>query len=286
MLNTTNAQEYLFLKFYPTSPIGYWRWCLVQFLMFIFFSINFAEARVSVSTDPEWPMELVKIEKIKYERNTHASFCQRPTEMIDTIVFHHSETPSTTTAEWINELHLSRGTPEDPWYMIAYSYTVNSPYKGLGVPSVRVVEGRPLGLVGAHAGTNAFAPMNEEQKELWEQGKITCGKENQDFQVNPRLVKGGQIKANVTTIGIVIIGNYAPFSKTNPSGYSPESPRYPTDDTQDILARLSCQLQKKHKRIRHLKWHNFYHPTTCPGTIREYVNSVRTIARKYGCEFD
>ncbi len=238
------------------------------------------------ASDPEWPVELVKIEKVKLDRNSQASFCVRPLEMIDTIVFHHSETSSTTTAEWINDFHLSRGSAENPWYMIAYSYSVNSPYEGMKLPSLRVVEGRPLELVGAHAGTDAFAPMDEEQKELWDQGKIKCGKENQDFQVNPRLVKEGSIKANVTTVGVVIIGNYAPFSTTNPSGYSPDAPRYATEQTQDVLARLSCQLQKKYKKIKYLKWHNFYHPTTCPGTIKEYVHGIIMMARKYGCEFN
>jgi hypothetical protein len=255
-------------------------------LLFFLLLSSFGERKVFGSSDPEWPLELVKIEKVKFDRNSQASFCKRPVEMIDTIVFHHSETPSTTTAEWINEFHLSRGTPDDPWYMIAYSYSVNSPYQSMDLPEVRVVEGRPLDLVGAHAGTDAFSPMDDKQRELWDAGKITCGKENQDFQVNPRLIKDGLIKANVTTIGVVIIGNYSPFSRTNPSGYSPESPRFPTNETQDILARLSCQLQKKYKRIKSLKWHNFYHPTTCPGTIKEYVDGIRTIARKYGCEFN
>ena len=235
---------------------------------------------------PTWPIEFTHVEEINYERNSRASFCKRPVEMIDTIILHHSETPSIDTPERINQLHLSRGTPDDPWYMIAYSYTLNSPYPGGNVPLTRVVEGRPIDIVGAHAGTGIFVPMDEVQKRLWAEGKVICGKENGEFKVEPRLVKEDKITANVTTIGLVVIGNYAPFSLINPNGYSKKNPRYPTKATQDLVARLSCQLQKKHPRIRNIKWHNFYHSTNCPGTIKQYVGQIKALARKYGCSFN
>lgn len=234
---------------------------------------------------PEWPIEYTDIEKVSYERNTHASFCKRPVEMVDTIVLHHSETPSSDSPEKINDYHLRRGTPEDPWYMIAYSYTINAPYPGATSPRTRVTEGRPLDIVGAHAGSNVFVPMDEEQKKLWDEGKITCGKENTDFRVDPTLVRSGKIKANVTTLGLVVIGNYSPFSKKNPNGYSKSKPRYPTLATQDLVARTSCQLQKKYPRMKHIKWHNYYHATSCPGTIKLYIGQIKALARKYGCEF-
>ena len=234
---------------------------------------------------PQWPIEYVTIHKTQYERNPLASFCKRPIEMVDTIVIHHSETPNTTTPEQINTLHLARGTPEDPWYMIAYSYAINTPYNGATTPKSRVTEARPMELVGAHAGSDAFVTMNEDQKKMWNDGLITCGKENQEFKINPNLIRDGKIKANVTTIGVVVIGNYAPFSKTNPNGYSPKNPRYPTKSTQDLVARLSCQLQKKYPKINNIKWHNYYHPTSCPGTIKEYINKIITLTRKYGCDF-
>jgi N-acetylmuramoyl-L-alanine amidase len=235
---------------------------------------------------PEWPIEYTTIERIKYETNPNATFCKRPTDMIDTIVLHHSETPSTDTPERINALHLERGTPQDPWYMIAYSYTLNTPYAGALVPKQKVTEGRPIDLVGAHAGSNIFVSMDEEQKKMWDQGKITCGKENGEFKIDPTLVSDGKIKANVTTIGLVVIGNYAQFSRTNLNGYARSKPRYPTKSTQDLIARMSCQLQKKYPRIKNLKWHNFYHNTTCPGTIKQYIEKIKTLARKYGCEFN
>ncbi len=235
---------------------------------------------------PEWPIEYTKIEKVDYQRNPKASFCKRPVDMVDTIVLHHSETPSTDTPQRINEFHLDRGTAADPWYMIAYSYVINSPYPGATSPRMRVTEGRPLDLVGAHAGSNVFVPMDAEQKKMFDDGKITCGKENGDFKVDPTLLRDGKIKANVTTIGLVVIGNYSPFSKSNPNGYSKKNPRYPTKATQDQIARMSCQLQKKHPRMKNIKWHNFYHATSCPGTIQQYIGQIKALARKYGCEFN
>ena len=225
---------------------------------------------------PEWPIEYVKIEKVDFERNSQtASFCKRPEDMVDTIVLHHSETPNTDSPERINDLHLNRGTAADPWYMIAYSYVINAPYSGASSPRARVTEGRPLDLVGAHAGSN-----------MWKDGKITCGKENGEFKVDPTMEKNGQIKANVSTIGLVVIGNYSPFSKTNPNGYSKKKPRYPTLATQDMIARTSCQLQKKYPRMKNIKWHSYYHSTSCPGTIKDYIGRIKTLARKYGCEFN
>jgi hypothetical protein len=239
-----------------------------------------------VDSNPEWPVELIDILKIDYERNSKASFCIRPIDMVDTVVIHHSETSSTATAKYINDLHLARGTADDPWYMIAYSYVINSPYAGNRSPSPLVTEGRPLEIVGAHAGSNVFMPMDDEQKKMWEDKKILCGKENEIPVYDESLVKNGKIKANVTTVGIVVNGNYAPFAKSNPGGYSKRSPRYPTDNTQDMIARLSCQLQKKYPRMKYIKWHSYYHSTSCPGSIKSYIGRIKTLAKGYGCEFN
>lgn len=228
------------------------------------------------------PVELIKIEKEIYERNKKASFCKRPPEMVDTLVLHHSETSSTATAQYINELHLNRGTPSDPWYMIAYSYVINSPYAGGKIPAPKVTEGRPLDLVGAHAGSNVFVPMDEEQEKLFEEGKITCGKEGGEFKVDPSLIKNGKIKANVTTVGIVVNGSYTPFSSSNPRGTG----RIPTSDTLDMIARLSCQLQKQYPRMKYMKVHRDYHSTTCPGTIQGKVSEIIKLAKGYGCDFN
>lgn len=237
--------------------------------------------------DPETPTELLEIFHVDYPRNAKASFCRRPIEMVDTIVFHHTETSSLTTPLEINDMHLNRGTPNDPWLMVAYSYQVNVPYPGNQNPSPKVTEGRPLDIVGAHAGSQVFVPMDPEQKRMWDNGEIICGVEGGSFSVDPKqLNEKGHIKANVTTIGVDVIGNYAPFSRDNPDGWRPSRPRYPTPATIDLLARLSCQLQKKYPRMKFMRWHNFYHTTSCPGTIKDYVPKIREAAKGYGCEFN
>jgi hypothetical protein len=236
-------------------------------------------------SDPEWPLELVPIQPENYSKNSSARFCTRPLEMVDTVVIHHSETPPSTTATEINSYHLARGTAEDPWYMIAYSYVINSPYAKMKLPETKVTVGRPLEIVGAHAGSNAFVPMDDEQLKMWKENKIVCGKENEEFKLDPALIQNDKIKANVTTLGIVVVGNYAPFSQDNPNGYSRRNPRYPTKQTQDTLARLSCQLQKKYPRIKNIKWHNFYHSTTCPGNLKNYIGQIKSLAKEYGCTF-
>ena len=235
--------------------------------------------------EPEWPLELIKVEKTKYERNPKASFCKRPIEMVDTIVLHHSETPPTSTPEMINDFHLDRGTPDDPWYMIAYSYVINTPYPGSRAPTPVVTEGRPMDLVGAHAGSEIYVPMNDDQKKMWDEGKITCGREGQEFSRNPKLEKGGKILANVSTLGLVVIGNYSPFSRYNPNGYKGPA-RNPTPDTLDMVAKLSCQLQKKYPTIKNIKWHSQYHSTSCPGNLKNFVPKIRDIAKGYGCAFN
>jgi hypothetical protein len=249
-------------------PLKDWRWFLPQ------------------APFSEWPVEFVKMNKEEYPRNENASYCLRPTEMVDTIVIHHSETPSTETAMNINRFHLNRGTPEDPWYMIAYSYVINTPYPGASTPSPKVTEGRPMEIVGAHAGSNAFVPMNEEQQKMWDEGKITCGKTGGEFKVDMNLLRDGRIKANVTTIGLVVIGNYAQFSRSNPNGYAANKPRIPTNQTLELVAKTSCQLQKRYPNIKTIKWHNFYQSTTCPGILKNYVAQINTIAKGLGCDFN
>ena len=239
--------------------------------------------------------DLIDVQKISYIRNQKASFCTRPVEMVDTIVIHHSETPSTSTPQDINEFHLNRGTAADPWYMIAYSFVINSPYEGATAPIPLASDGRPFEIVGAHAGSNIFLPMDAVQKDLWARKKILCGKENQILKYDATLVKNKKIKANVTTIGLVVIGNYSPYilenGTINPNGWAAEKRRDPTPDTIDMVARLSCQLQKKYPRIITLAYHDQYHRTSCPGTFhdndikKDNMVKIKQKAKEYGCEF-
>ncbi len=235
---------------------------------------------------PEWPVEFVKVEKVDYPRNEAASFCRRPLEMVDTVVFHHSESGTTTSALNINRMHMNRGTRADPWYMIAYSYVINSPYAGARTPTPRVTEGRPMDIVGAHAGTGAYVPMNEDQRRMWNEGRVVCGRNGGQFTVDPGQVRDGMIKANVTTVGVVVVGNYSPFSRLNPDGYSRRSPRHPTPETIRLAARMACQLQKKWPNIKNIKWHNFYNDTSCPGNIKQKIPDIIRAAKELGCDFN
>lgn len=235
------------------------------------------------------PEELISIRKVTYKRNLNAKYCTRPTDMIDTIVLHHSETAPDTSAEIINRMHLARTTNRDQWYMIGYSFTLNAPYpNGQYTPlKIQASEGRPIDIVGAHAGGEAFVKMDKVQKKLWNEGKIRCGQEGGEFKVDPKeLIKNGKIKANVTTIGLVVIGNYAPFSENNPSGYPEDQIRNPTKETLDGTARLACQLQKKYPRMKKIKWHSNFKATECPGTIQHFVPEIIKIAKDYGCSFE
>lgn len=230
---------------------------------------------------------LIKVETYDYQTNDLAGFCTRPLEMIDTIVIHHSETPVTDTPAAINHMHLGRGSKDSPWYMIAYHYVINSPYKGQISPIAQITEARPLSMVGAHAGSEAFVEMDNEQQKLWNADKILCGRKNTPFKKDPLLLREGKIKANVTTIGLVVIGNYGELSPQNLSGYLPAMPNEVSIDTLDMIARLSCQLQKKHPRIKNLKWHSYYHSEkTCPGDLKDSIGKIREMVKEYGCAFN
>ena len=253
---------------------------------------------------PAMEENLIEITKINYRRNTDASFCTRPLEMVDTFVIHHSETGPNDTANDMNEYHLNRTSYKfnsngqflrdshgrkikDPWYMVGYSYVVNSAYPNAAKPLPLVTEGRPPEIVGSHAGSAAFTKMDEEQKRMWDEGRIVCGKEGGPFTIDPKQSVNGTIKANVSSIGVVVVGNYAVKSSSNPNGYPRTNPRYPTPQTVDMLARLACQLQKdKFPRMKTIKWHNFYHPTSCPGNLKNYVGQLKILAKGYGCEFN
>jgi len=220
------------------------------------------------------------VDVVKLERNPSVGFCKRPTDMIDTIVIHHSETSPTTSPEQINDMHLNQ-----QWYMAGYTFMVNSAYPNSSKPRLRATEGRPIEYVGAHAGTGVFVKMNELQKKLWNEGKIICGTEEDKLVKDETLMQGDKIKANVTTIGLVVIGNYAPMSVRNPNGYGKLENRAPTLETLDGVARLACQIQKKYPLIKNIKWHSFYHSTDCPGDLKKYVPKIRDLTKKYGCEF-
>lgn len=239
-------------------------------------------AEICEDTEP-----LIPIQKTDLERNPKATHCKRSMAVVDTIVLHHAQTESTTSVEWINELHLNRGTTADPWYMIAYHYAIHLPYKGNTLPTPIVYQGRPNDLVGAHAGSDAFETLTPNQKKLLEENPMSCGKDGGEFKPGTdTILNGNKTKINNTSIGIVVIGNYSPKTRSNPTGYSARSPRHLTTEGIDMLARLVCQIQKNHPNVTRIRWHNFYKSTSCPGTIKAYVQKIRDKAGSYGCNFN
>lgn len=235
---------------------------------------------------------LINIETPVLERNPKASYCKRSTDLIDTLVFHHSESPPTETIQQINAFHLTRGTADDPWYMIAYHYAITAPYPGQKNPKAKVEKGRPDDLIGAHAGSDAYITPSAETKTLMEKNIPQCGKDGGVFKpfgseapFDPLFRTDGKTKANNTTIAVVVIGNYSPFSRTNPNGYPRGKIRYPTEDTLLMSAKLACQLQKQYPRMKTIKWHNFYKSTSCPGTVKQKIGRIVELAKGLGCEF-
>ena len=240
---------------------------------------------ITIETQAREP--LIEIQEPYYPRNADASYCRRKTDIVDTIVFHHSQTTTTTTPEDINEMHLERGTAEDPWLMIGYHFTINSPYVDSPRYKTYVSRGRPFHIAGSHAGSDVYSKVTPETKLLLsKKDSVRCGTETgvvseADDKFNP----DGFAKANYTTVAIVLIGNYFVRNQSNPGGYPIGSERFPTARAIDAAARLACQLQKDNPRIQNIKWHSFYRATSCPAKVRERINAIITQTEKYGCKF-
>ena len=173
----------------------------------------------TIEASPKEP--LIEVLGPYYPRNADASYCRRKTDIVDTIVFHHSQTTSTTSPEDINEMHLERGDASDPWLMIGYHFTINSPYVDSPHYKTYASRGRPFHIAGSHAGSDAYAKVTPETKELLKaKDSVRCGTETgvvseADDKFNP----DGDAKANYTTVAIVFIGNYFVRNQSNPGGY-------------------------------------------------------------------
>jgi hypothetical protein len=240
-----------------------------------------------ISGSLEAARNLIPIETIRYDRNDNASYCRLNPLVFDTIVFHHTQTTSTTTAQQINQLHLNRGTPDDPWLMIGYHFVINSSYNRGPRVNARVTKGRDLEIAGSHAGSTAFTSINRETRETLERNdSVLCGTKNGQLQIpSDKFNSEGLAKVNYHTIAVAVIGNYVVRGSDNPGGYPPGAPRFPTEDTIEASARLACQLQKKMPRVKKLSYHGFYRATSCPGLIENRLQQIREKAKEYGCVF-
>jgi len=234
---------------------------------------------------------LVNIETPALTRNSRASYCLRNENLVDTIVFHHSGGPSTSSVTDINSGHVEHVSGRDPWLMTGYHYSINSRY-GDGSPqdravTARVSAARPFNITGAHVGTDIFASVSPQTATLLRQNSsIRCGVRGTTFTTpDDRFNAAGQAKGNYTTVGVVIIGNYSQRSSSNDDGYAPGRPRYPSASTIDLAGRLACELQRRHPRITKIRAHSSFHSTECPGTIAQRLQEIKNSARRFGCTF-
>lgn len=234
------------------------------------------------------PEPLIEIRTPALTRNALASYCRRNTDVVDTIVFHHTQTPSTSTVQNINDMHLDRGSAADPWLMIGYHYTINSPYAGGTIPAPVVNQGRPFDLAGSHAGTNSYRSADEETKDLMAlDGAIRCGTVSGPLtEATDKFNPSGLVKANYNTVAIALIGNYAKRSSENPGGWRAPNRRFPSTATIEMAGKLACELQRKHPRLKTIRVHRYYNSTDCPGLVEDRIPQIKAVAARFGCTFN
>ena len=257
--------------------------------------------------EPEFKTIDLEIKKTDLETNdgvVKTAVCKRDPAMADTIVIHHTAgNPERETIDTINEMHLNNQDNDGSyWYMIAYHYAVTGGYADDGISEV--YQARPLEYAGAHAGGQTKG-IDPEIKKIVEESTFECGSEKYGFSKTngKRLIdSNGETNANYTSIGIVVIGNYAPQKgryikvKGNPdkvfritgneAGYPPDQPRYPNENILTNTAQLVCKLQKEYPRLKYIKPHLFINSATeCPGLVKERLGHIIEKAKEYGCDF-
>jgi hypothetical protein len=255
--------------------------------------------------------------------NYAGSFCLREENIVDTAVIHHTATSNDFSPQDINDTQVvahendvnSNGDP-DPWYMIAYNYAITSDYNS---NNATVHQGRPDKMKGAHAGGYVNVDqLDPVVQNLVKDYNFICGyNRDQDSEhiIDERdkatekkykkELKEGFISANMTSVGVAVIGNYMPdLIRThngyspNPSGYPSNGPvRYPTDDALKKVGQLICKLKKeKYPNLRKITDHNFIkikkaladgtatNGTCCPGSVYYRMQKIKELAME-ACNF-
>lgn len=239
----------------------------------------------TVFIDHPYKFKIPKIIHPNLRTNKRGDYCIRSKDLIDTIVLHHTETSNTDSLETINNYHISRG-----WYQIGYHYIIQTNYEGDPTSRDILYQTRNPLLTGAHAGSYSYEEKKPTKSEL---KNISCYRVNgspkeKESPVNDR----GFIKANSTTIGIAIMGNFSPVGPLNPNG-RPRNPfgfakgevRTLNSHTSRQVAELMCHLQEKYPNLKKLKKHNDYKQTSCPGTIADSMTEIIRITKEIGCDF-
>lgn len=274
---------------------------------------------------PEDEYTDLQIEPYEYDNiNYEGSYCERDLNLVDTAVIHHTATSNQFTPQDVHNTQVaahendrdSSGNP-DPWYMIAYNYAITADYNGT---NSTVYQGRPTTLKGAHAGGYVnLDQLDPSVRTLAENYSFKCGY-NTDHDANhvidrrdykterkyARELREGYISANMTTVGVSVIGNYMPDMirrrsggyEANPSGYPRnQGTRYPTDASLKKVGELICKLKKEtHPHLRKITDHNFIKikkqiadgtataGTCCPGTVYYRMQKIRDFAME-ACNF-
>jgi hypothetical protein len=231
--------------------------------------------------------EILPLKNIDYDQNTSATYCKRSLDYLTTVVIHHTGAPPRKRAEDINSMHLVRGSKSDPWRMVGYNYLVSDRYDQKGESEMFV--GRPLDMVGAHAGTLSYSSRVSDtvKKKMNKQG-VMCGKSEDRLkkQAVP-MSSTGEVKTNYSSIGVALMGSYSRLSKSNPGGYVGVK-RYPGNAALLNVAKLICSLQKKHKTLKYIRLHKEVRsdPTGCPGLVEKKIGKIKTYAQALGCVFE
>jgi len=240
----------------------------------------------------------VPVEILDYDRSTNpiSTHCKRNTDMVSTIVVHHTATARTDSPFHINWLHLQRRTSSgEPWYMVGYNYLISDSYDGATPENLKVFQGRDPDIQGAHAG-GVTKQLTEAQKEFYKDFKVQCGNDTigyKEFSVLDKLNDDGTLNGNLVSYGVAVIGDYRSSFHLNISGvptpqnlYAIESELVPSDAVIEKLAKFSCSLQNKNPNVKLIVPHQYFNSTSCPGTIILYLQAIADKAQEYGCEFN
>lgn len=207
------------------------------------------------------------------------------------------------TPKVINKKHLDNvSNHTDRWMMLGYHYLINGEYDPNSSAPPKIYSGRPNDIQGAHAG--GFTGEESSQTKLSAETKkriidlgVECGPEGNLSPMDEREIfpnrtprgrrTSGQVNANLTSVGVAIIGTYAPkftyssdldrYVPTNSFGYNPGNKRYPTPQTIESVAKLICHLKTTDfPNLKYIRPHKMYKAggTACPGTVSEKINDI------------
>ena len=247
--------------------------------------LNNNEITINLTENP-----LVPIHILDYKVSSHpkVTFCKREPELMNMIVIHHTQTKSKATPHDINRMHLNKSTDNDPWYMVGYNYLISESFQGASPSTPKVFQGRPPEYQGAHAGGKKFK-LNKDEKEFFKGKTITCGGKTEFILDKARQESG--LKGNFRSYGVAIIGNYTPVSfeeiagVATPTNLLAGKQQIPSQATIDAIAKLSCDIQNKNKRVKTIVPHSYFKSTDCPGNLLDILVQVKEKANELGCTF-